>query len=250
MCRKESETMKLGKKKNEVVQEKSQNAVPVETRDVNIKEIKTLENAKKGKKKEKLGFNWVFFVCMIIVAIPCCLFLGILFSAMQDTGTPILGNRFLNDLNPAIQPAQVEQIDQKIEGLAGVEKCEANLIVATLRITVDVADNLTREEVQALALDIYNVVDQVTPMDTYFTFANDQKQYDLEMNIFNNLSYEEDFIMYNVVKNSYMESYILHDVSTPIDAELAQELRDKVAERDKPKDETNDSNESDDSTEE
>ena len=40
MCRKESETMKLGKKKNEVVQEKSQNTVPVETRDVNIKEIK------------------------------------------------------------------------------------------------------------------------------------------------------------------------------------------------------------------
>ena len=249
MCRKESETMKLGKKKNEVV--KPQNAVDAQTRNVNIDEIKAMESSKKKtkkKKQEKLGFNWVLFVCMVIIAIPCCVFVWILLSAMQDTGTPILGNRFLNDLNPAITTAQVEQIDQKIEGLSGVEKCEANLIVATLRVTVDVSDSLTREEVEALAVEIYNAVNDVTPMETYFTFANDQKQYDLEMNIFNNLSFEEDFIMYNVVKNSYMDSYILHDVSTPIDAQLAQDLRDYVTERDNPKDESEDT--TDDSTEE
>ena len=252
MCRKESETMKLGKKKNEVV--KPLNAVDAETRNVNIKEIKEIDSAKKKgrkKKQEKLGFNWVFFVCMVIIAIPCGVFLWILLSAMQDTGTPIVGNRFLNDLNPAIQTAQVEQIEQKIDGLAGVEKCEVNLIVATLRVTVDVEDTLTAEEVKTLALDVFGIVDTVVPMETYFTFANDQKQYDLEMNIFNNLSYEDEFIMYNVVKNSYMDSYILQDVSTPIDAQLAQDLRDYVTERDNPKEESDDStDESDDSTEE
>ena len=252
MCRKESETMKLGKKKNEVV--KPQNAVDAQTRNVNINEIKQVESAKKKgrkKKQEKLGFNWVLFVCMIIIAIPCGLFLWILLSAMQDTGTPILGNRFLNDLNPAIETAQVEQIDQKVEALAGIEACDTNLIVATLRLTVDVSDDLTNEEVKALAVEVFNVVNEVTPMETYFTFANDQKQYDLEMNVYNNLSFVEDFIMYNVVKNSYMDTYLLQDVSTPIDAQLAQDLRDYVIERDKPEEETDDStDESEDSTEE
>ena len=97
---------------------------------------------------------------------------------------------------------------------------------------------------KALALDVYETVNGVLPMETYFTFANDQKQYDLEINVYNDLSKEDNFIMYNVVKNSYMEAYIVHDVSTPIDPELAQDLRDYVTERDNPK------NESEDSTEE
>ena len=40
-----------------------------------------------------------------------------------------------------------------------------------------------------------------------------------------------------------METYLIHDVSTPIDAELAQELRDYVIERDKPEEETEDPSE-------
>ena len=237
--------MKLGKKKNEVVKAKPTNVVPTETLDVNIQEIKKVESKKKKTKKpEKLGFNWVLFVCMVIIAIPCSVFLWILFSAMQDTGTPILGNSFLNDLNPAIQTAQVEQVQSKINNLDGVESCEVNLIVATVRIHVDADDSLTREEMKALALDVYETVNGVLPMETYFTFANDQKQYDLEINVYNDLSKEDNFIMYNVVKNSYMEAYIVHDVSTPIDPELAQDLRDYVTERDNPK------NESEDSTEE
>lgn len=237
--------MKLGKKKNEVVKAKETNVVPVETRDVNIQEIKKVDKKKKKAKKqsEKLGFNWVLFVCLIIIAIPCGVFLWIILSALEDTGTPILGNRFLNDLNPAIQTAQVEQIDQKIEGLDGVEACEVNLIVATLRVHVDVSDTLTRDEVKNLALNIYGSITDVLPVETYFTQIEDQKQYDLEINVYNNIELEEEFIMYNVVKNSPMETYLIHDVSTPIDAELAQELRDYVIERDKPEEETEDPSE-------
>lgn len=237
--------MKLGKKKNEVVKAKETNVVPVETRDVNIQEIKKVDKKKKKAKKqsEKLGFNWVLFVCLIIIAIPCGVFLWIILSALEDTGTPILGNRFLNDLNPAIQTAQVEQIDQKIEGLDGVEACEVNLIVATLRVHVDVSDTLTRDEVKNLALNIYGSITDVLPVETYFTQIEDQKQYDLEINVYNNIELEEGFIMYNVVKNSPMETYLIHDVSTPIDAELAQELRDYVIERDKPEEKTEDPSE-------
>jgi len=233
--------MKLGKKKNEVVKAKETNVVPVETRNMNIQEIKQVDKSKKkAKKQEKLGFNWVLFVCMIIIAIPCGLFLWIILSALEDTGTPILGNRFLSDLNPAIQTAQVEQIDQKIEGLDGVEGCEVNLIVATLRIHVDANDALTYDEMQALSMNVYSAVTEVLPVETYFSQFDGQQQYDLEINVYNNLDLDEDFVMFNVVKNSPMETYLIHDVSTPIDAELAQALRDYVIERDKPKQETDD----------
>ena len=40
-----------------------------------------------------------------------------------------MGNRFLSDLNPAIQTAQVEQIDQKIEGLVDSVKVHQNIFI-------------------------------------------------------------------------------------------------------------------------
>ena len=246
--------------KNKVVKidESLNNVDTVVTRNVNIQEITEVEGSKKNMKKtkktknsDKLGFNWVLFVCMIIIAIPCGVFLWILLSAMQDTGTPILGNRFLGDLDPAIETAQVETIQGKIAALDGVEDCDVNLIVATMRIHVDADDSLTNENVAVLASQVYEVVNEVLPVETYFTLVDDQKQYDLEINVYNDLSLDDGFIMYNIVKNSAMETYRLQDVSTPIDADLAQDLRDYVVEREKAKEEAaNAANSEDDSQDE
>lgn len=161
---------------------------------------------------------------------------------MKDTGTPILGNRFQGDLNPAIEQSHITTITDRINGLDGVENCNVNVIVATMRINVDAKDSLDAEAISALTENIYQTVIEVLPVEQYFTLMDTQKQYDLEINVYNDLSLEDDFIMYSIIKNSPMETYILQDVSTPLNAELAQELRDYVIERDKEDQEDNTEN--------
>lgn len=224
--------------------------------DSGVKDMAEKETKKKSKKngKDKLGINWVFWICITIILIPCLLFGWILLSAMQDTGTPIVGNRFQGDLNPAIEEAQITTLHDKISALDGVEDCSVNLIVATMRVTVNAVDTLDQKEISALSEQVYQTVAEVLPIEKYFTLIDTQKQYDLEVNVYNDLTLEDDFIMYNLLKNSAMEKYILQDVSTPLNPELAQDLRDYVIEREKKKEEERQQQEnaesSEDSTEE
>ncbi|MCF0111749.1 MAG: hypothetical protein HUJ58_07600 [Erysipelotrichaceae bacterium] len=188
----------------------------------------------KKRKEERLGINWLFWFALIIVAIPCGLFAYILYTASQNTGTPIVGDRFLGDLDPAITEEALTELRSDIRSIEGVEEISVNCIVATLRVNVDVDDTKTREEVSKITEAIYTAIDAKLPVDVYFTATDAKKMYDMELNVYNNLNLESpDFIMYNLVKNSPMKTYILSDVSTPINAELAQELRDYVIERDK-----------------
>ncbi|MDD6467946.1 MAG: hypothetical protein PUF50_07155 [Erysipelotrichaceae bacterium] len=216
--------------------------IAVEDSGVNHMAKKETKKKTKKNQKDQLGVNWVLWVCLVIILIPCLLFGWILLSAMKDTGTPILGNRFQGDLNPAIEQSHITTITDRINGLDGVENCNVNVIVATMRINVDAKDSLDAEAISALTENIYQTVIEVLPVEQYFTLMDTQKQYDLEINVYNDLSLEDDFIMYSIIKNSPMETYILQDVSTPLNAELAQELRDYVIERDKEDQEDNTEN--------
>ncbi|MBQ6655619.1 MAG: hypothetical protein IJM79_08890 [Erysipelotrichaceae bacterium] len=175
------------------------------------------------KKKKRLGFNWFFWISFVVILVPVLYFGYLLWEAAKVTHVPIIGDRIKNTVTYEIDDNTVAQIDSLIKTQEGVESVQTNLIVETLRITVNAADGRTAEDYEELAKKIYDIVDSVTPVDRYFTRTEEFKQYDLEINIYDNLDAETP-IQITLTKNSSMEEYVITDLSTPLNEELAWQL--------------------------
>ena len=180
---------------------------------------------KKPKKKLSKGAI-VLIIALIVVLIPCLVFGGILLKSALQTGTPVLGSRFENDLKPAISDSDTSSLKSSIEAISNVEKCEIVLKSAQYRINVDVKDSLDSSQIESLCVEIYNAVDSKLPVSTYFTASSSMKMYDLSINVYNFIDSESDNMIYYILtKNSQMDSYSLQCVSEPVDEDLAKELR-------------------------
>ena len=177
----------------------------------------------KVKKKWRLGFNWFFWISLIVILVPVAYFGWLLWEAAKVTHTPIIGDRIKNTITYEIDNATVNAVSDTIKTMDGVESVQVNLIVETLRITVNAVDGRTLEEYDALAESIYRAVDGITPIDRYFTRTEEYKQYDLEINIYDNLDAETPK-MVSLIKNSSMETYVVNNLSEPINPELAYQL--------------------------
>ena len=176
---------------------------------------------KKKKKMSKGGI--VLLVGAIIILIPCLIFGGILLSAALETGNPVVGNRFNNDLNPSISSSATSSLENSIKALSGVEDCNIVLTSAQYRVNVDAVDSLSDSEIQSLVVEVYNLVNQQLPVSTYFTSTDSEKMYDLSINVYNTTS--DGNIYYILTKNSKMTAYSIQCVSSPVDEDLAKELR-------------------------
>ena len=181
------------------------------------------EGLRKVKKKKRLGFNWFFWISFVVILVPIIYFVFLLWEAAKVTHTPIVGDRIKNTITYEIDDTTVGQISSLIKADENVETVQVNLIVETLRITVNARDGLTTEEYDALAEKIYQIVDGVTPIEKYFTRTEEFKQYDLEINIYDNLDAESP-IMVTLIKNSSMEQYVISNLNEPINPELAYQL--------------------------
>jgi len=181
---------------------------------------------KKPRKKLSKGGLVLIIGCSIIL-IPCLVFGGILLAAAMQTGTPVNGNRFDNDLNPAITNDDTSALTTSIEAISGVEKCEIELTSAQYRINVDVNDTYGSEEIQKMCEDVYNAVNSKLPVSTYFTANGSMKMYDLAINVYNKID-SDTMVYYILTKNSKMSEYAIQCVSEPLDEELAKELRGEI----------------------
>ncbi len=198
--------------------------------------------AKKHKKKELDRSTVILITGLVLIAIPCLILGWILISASLDTGTPILGDRFQGDLDPAITSEQISQIETQVASEGSVDSVTVELATATLRIYVDAADSLSEEEATALSQTVYQDVTSVLPESTYFTSTSSKKMYDLEVHVYNDLSLAgTDGYMYVIrTKNAAMEQAEVQTVSKPLDADLAQQLRDELEEKRNPSDDNED----------
>ncbi|MBR3352923.1 MAG: hypothetical protein IKG35_12485, partial [Erysipelotrichaceae bacterium] len=106
----------------------------------------------------------------------------------------------------------------------GVEGCAVNLIVETMRIELDVRDDMTSEEMNDLVLQAYEAVNEILPVETYFTQQEDYKQYDLEIYAYDDMKLDE-FRLIQINKNSKMDTYLVQTLSDPKNAEIAAELK-------------------------
>lgn len=190
----------------------------------NMKKTKPVNNTGATKQKKKLSKGGiVLLVGIIVILIPLLIFGGILLSAALETGKPVEGSRFTNDLNPAISSSQTTSLESSIKAISGVEDCEIVLKSAQYRINVDATDSLSDSQVKELAVNVYNTVNSTLPVSTYFTATDSMKMYDLAVNVYTQL--EEPHIYYLLTKNSNMSEYSLQCVSSAVDEDLASELR-------------------------
>lgn len=187
----------------------------------------------KQKKNFKFKFtfsNIVFALGIAFVLIPSLIIGGILLQSSLQTGSVIAGNRFNNDLEPEITKDLVGLTEEAIIALPNVTVNEINLKAATLRITVTIPSGLDEESKLELVQDIMDKINGVVPFSEYFTATDTKKMYDLEVNIIDKVG-DTHTTYIEVVKNANMETFSVQDLLTPVNPELAQQLLDKLNEK-------------------
>ncbi len=194
---------------------------------------KKTKKTKKTKRKMDRA-SLIILIGGAFIIIPFLVLGWILISASLGTGNPIFGSRYDGDLDPAITKEQLAEVETKIEGNSGVESVSINLASATLRVSIDITDSASEEDAQQMLEKAYDQIMASLPVDTYFTSAQNRRMYDLEIHVYNlKDNRDSDNFVYKIrTKNSMMNGEPVDQlVSEPIDAELAQELRDDVENR-------------------
>ena len=196
------------------------------------------KNTKKVKTRKQNGkIKVIFWICLVLVVIPIAVFAWMIISAALDTGTPILGNRYKNDLDPAITKSELEEIKSATSNISGVQSASVELATATLRVYADIDDDASVESCKTIANEVYRAITSTLDANVYFSQHDGMKMYDLEVHVYNKMSKESNDDSFNYVietKTSLMDEPIAQVVSEPINAELAQQLRDDVEARKNP----------------
>lgn len=192
--------------------------------------MSTKKEKKEKKEKKRLSRSAiVLIVGLIIIAIPVCIFLGILGVSYLQTGTPREGSRFDGDLEPAITEEKLSSLKDKLGQLSSAEEVEVVLSEGQLRIFIDTNDSLTEEQVDSILTSAYNTVNSELPISTYFTATESKKMYDLQINVYTSPEASEigssSSRQYKLLhKNSAEETYGIDDLAHPKDPALAAEL--------------------------
>lgn len=190
-------------------------------------------NMKKPKKKLSKSAIVLIISC-IIIAIPVIVFLIIIISASINTGQPIIGSRFDNDLNPSITSKQEKAIVSSVKSLSGVEDCEVVLKTADFRVNVDANNDISEEGILTLAKSVYDTVNETLPVSTYFKISSDgEKMYDLSITVYNYVAdntEDQNWICLTYYHNSNMDEPLEEWLSKADDEKLVDELRNGTSE--------------------
>ena len=185
------------------------------------------EIKKQKQNKRKMSKSATMLVIgLLVIFIPCAIYAGILISAALQTGSPILGERFDGDLDPAITKNDISSIETKLSSIDGVEEVEVVLLSGQMRVNVNVDDALTNEQIEVIIDEAYEGVTGVLSIDKYFTSNNGKRMYDLAINVYNLVDPEDDSMVYYILtKNAMMEEKTIQLVSEPLNPDLAADLR-------------------------
>lgn len=200
---------------------------------MSIKNTKTkkVTNDKKSLKDKKP--NTILWIGLVVIIIPCLILLYIVLGTKEKAGQPVVGDRFVGELDPAITSAQLDEIKA---GLAfdNVESIEVNLISATLRITINANDDISTDDATAIADSVYSKVVEILPIETYFTNVKDEegklktKMYDVEIQVFNVLKQDNpsgyDIVYIVKSKSANMGEPQTNNFATPKNEDVSNDL--------------------------
>jgi len=191
------------------------------------------ENKTKTKLKRKISLGGYVLLLSVGVSLVAAAYFGLtLFEVWNLTGTITVGNRFLLQLDPPITTEQLTTIRTQLAETTNVEESSVKLNSATLRITVLINKDLTLEELQTTIVALKDLVNTTLPISTYFTDTDSNKMYDLEIHVYNDKDHTstETFVYryFVLVKNGTMDAWLVQELSSPVNPELAQQLRDSL----------------------
>lgn len=201
-----------------------------------MSENKKKETARQIKKKRKTHSTGIIFtVCLILVLAPFVVMGWILFSSSMDTGTPVLGNRYEGDLDPAITKSQLSEVESAVKALGNQDDAFVTMKTATLRVYVDIADDANEETANAKADEVYNTVASILDPAVYFTKTDSKKMYDMEIHVYTiperTDAEGENFVYVIDTKTSNMSEPAKQTVSVAKDQAVADKLRQDVLDR-------------------
>lgn len=203
---------------------------------------KTQAAAKKKVARKKRNLHttgFIFWICLILIIAPLAILGWILMSSYMDSGTPVLGNRYEGDLDPAITKDQMAEVENAIGALSDIEDYSVQMVTATMRVYVDIPDSWNVDQAKEKSKEVYKTVQAILDTDVYFTQHDGKKMYDLEVHVYN-LTEDRDsdeFVYVIRNKTSSMPKSRVAVVSEPRDAALAEQLRKDVEERKKAEEE-------------
>lgn len=181
-------------------------------------------NSKKSTldKKSKILYS----AAVIVILIPLLLLGYIYLSTKENAGVPTVGNRFSDELDPAITDGQLDQVRETLK-YDQAQFVEVNLKSATLRITIDLADNANNDQVTSVLEDAYDKVTKILPEDTYFTNKEGVKMYDLEISAYNFIPEDDNtngWVYKSKLKNAANEKSHVDVLSSPKNEEVSDTI--------------------------
>ncbi len=129
--------------------------------------------------------HWMLWLALIVMALPIGYIGNQIITAQMGQGQPVEGERYTGDLDPKIEQSQIDTVVSELKGIDGVEDVSANLISATLRVHIDVKDDMNEESVKKTLGASWGLLKETLPEETYFTNQEDVKMYDLEIDCYN-----------------------------------------------------------------
>lgn len=193
-----------------------------------------MKEVKKVKEKKRLSRSaLVLIIGLVIILIPCLVFAGILLSAALETGRPINGQRFSNDLPNKITDSDISSLESEISSISGVEKAEIGSVeTGQLKIMVDVADSTSDEQCQEICNSVYNKVIAKLPAAQYFKATDSYKNYDLAIHVYNQIAQEkadyDKYSYYVLTFNSQMDTPSIQNQYRAKNEQIAKELRGEI----------------------
>ncbi|MEF9962305.1 MAG: hypothetical protein RR863_06405 [Erysipelotrichaceae bacterium] len=180
-------------------------------------------NSQKVKNKKH---NYILWTGLVVVMIPVCILIYIVFGTLGNSDEPVNGNRFDQDLNPAISEKNVKELKGSLV-FDGVEGVSVNLKTATLRININTNDDLDEKAIGDIMNQAYDKVVTLLPIETYFTNKKNCQMYDIEVNVYNLIPDEKTTItpIYLVKSKTAAAKEATVDVkTTPLDEEVVNQL--------------------------
>ena len=179
----------------------------------------------KTKNKNKKP-HVVLGIVLIILLIPTILLGAILYSTLEDSSKPVIGQRYENELDPAITEENIKSLENTLT-FDNAEKVEINFKSARISILIDMKDDASKDTIKKTVTTAFEKVNEVLPIDTYFTNKVDgettTKMYDLQIDAYNVVSGDEQ-IHYALTKTGASEDEIIQLVSSPKDKDVANDV--------------------------
>lgn len=182
-------------------------------------------NKFKKKLDKILNSKKTAIVLTVFLLAPVLLFGTVLVRDYLQTGKPAIGSRNDGALEHKIEKDQLKTIEEAITEDMILES-KVVLKSSTLRVYAKVSSELSKDVMAEIGDRLLASVNETLPMDPYFTTTEGNKQYDLEIHVYNDVEDRDsdDFVYYQMIHSSVKEDLFKRFVTDPKDPEYKAEV--------------------------